>query len=84
MTEILNFTQEETKRDGRFSRLELIEWWDQPRLANARVVVSGAGALGNELLKNRALLGIGNVFIADLDLIENSNLSRSILYRAAD
>ena len=84
MTEILNFTQEETKRDGRFSRLELIEWWDQPRLANAHVVVIGAGALGNELLKNLALLGIGNVFIADLDLIENSNLSRSILYRAAD
>ncbi len=84
MSEILNFTEAESKLDGRFSRLELIEWWDQPRLANAHVVVIGAGALGNELLKNLALLGIGNVFIADLDLIENSNLSRSILYRAAD
>lgn len=70
--------------DGRFSRFELIHWWDQQRLANARVLVIGAGALGNELLKNLALLGVGNVFIADLDQIENSNLSRSVLFRAED
>lgn len=84
MSDVLKLTEEESKQDGRFARLELIEWWDQHRLANARVVVIGAGALGNELLKNLALLGVGNVFIADLDLIENSNLSRSVLYRAAD
>lgn len=70
--------------DGRFSRFELIGWWDQDRLANARVIVIGAGALGNELLKNLALLGVGNVFVVDLDRIENSNLSRSVLYREAD
>ncbi len=31
-----------------------------------------------------ALLGIGNLFIADMDRVENSNLSRSILYREGD
>jgi molybdopterin/thiamine biosynthesis adenylyltransferase len=36
------------------------------------------------LLKTLALLGVGHVLIADLDRIENSNLSRSILYRATD
>src|SRR5690606_17272143 len=40
------------------------------------------GALGNEIIKNLALLGVGNVAIADMDRIENSNLSRSVLYRA--
>ncbi len=70
--------------EGRFSRLELIDWWDQDRLAEARVLVIGAGAIGNELIKNLALVGVGNVFIADLDRIENSNLSRSILFREAD
>ena len=74
----------DSPEDGRFSRLELISWWDQQRLAQARVLVIGAGALGNELLKNLALLGIGHVFVADLDLIENSNLSRSVLFRKAD
>jgi adenylyltransferase/sulfurtransferase len=70
--------------DGRFSRFGLIGWWDQERLSRARVVVIGAGAIGNELIKNLALLGVGNLFIADLDAIENSNLSRSVLYRAED
>ncbi len=41
-------------------------------------------ALGNEIVKNLALLGVGHLLIADLDRIENSNLSRSVLYRAAD
>src|ERR1043166_4976264 len=70
--------------DGRFDRFKLISWWDQQRLARARVLVVGAGALGNEIIKNLALLGVGNLFIADMDRIENSNLSRSVLYREKD
>jgi adenylyltransferase/sulfurtransferase len=67
--------------DDRFHRFSLISWWDQLKLRNAKVLVVGAGALGNEIVKNLALLGIGNILIADLDRIENSNLSRSVLYR---
>jgi len=70
--------------DDRYSRLRLIPWWDQDRLLSARVMVVGAGALGNEILKNLALLGIGHIFIVDMDNIENSNLSRSVLYRESD
>jgi adenylyltransferase/sulfurtransferase len=70
--------------EGRFDRFELIAWWDQRRLAQARVLLIGAGALGNEILKNLALLGIGRVFVADFDTVANSNLSRSILFRAED
>src|SRR4051812_28960843 len=72
------------EEDDRFHRFKLISWWDQNRLRNAKVLVIGAGALGNELLKNLALLGVGNVLVADMDRIENSNLSRSVLYRARD
>ena len=70
--------------EDRFQRFGLIPWWDQKKLAAARVLVVGAGALGNEIVKNLALLGVGNVLIADMDRIENSNLSRSILYRESD
>jgi len=47
-------------------------------------MVVGAGALGNEVLKNLALFGIGNVVVVDFDTIELGNLSRSILFRTED
>ena len=86
MTDVLRITEQQAREaaDDRFHRFKLIGWWDQQRLRRARVVVIGAGALGNEIVKNLALLGIGNLFIADMDRIENSNLSRSVLYRAGD
>ncbi|MBL9149212.1 MAG: ThiF family adenylyltransferase [Phycisphaerae bacterium] len=68
----------------RFARFALISWWDQAKLRGAKVVVVGAGAIGNELLKNLALLGVGNVVIIDLDRVEHSNLARSVLFRADD
>ncbi len=68
----------------RFDRFKLIGWWDQAKLSQAKVLVVGAGALGNEIVKNLALLGVGHVLVADLDRIENSNLSRSVLYRESD
>jgi adenylyltransferase/sulfurtransferase len=71
-------------QEDRFHRFKLIQWWDQRKLQAAKVLVVGAGALGNEIVKNLALLGVGNVLIADMDRVENSNLSRSVLYRAAD
>ena len=70
--------------EDRFSRFRLIGWWDQERLRTANVVVIGAGALGNEILKNLALLGVRRMLVVDLDRIEYSNLSRSVLYRPDD
>ena len=70
--------------EDRYSRLKLIPWWDQDRLKNATIMVVGAGAIGNELIKDLALLGIGRILIYDMDQIEHTNLTRSVLYRAAD
>src|SRR5215470_5826263 len=70
--------------EDRFSRLRLIPWWDQEKIAKCRLLVVGAGALGNEILKNAALLGFRKVVLVDLDRIEESNLSRTVLYRDRD
>lgn len=70
--------------DDRFDRFRRIAWWDQTKLREARVLVVGAGALGNEVIKNLALLGVGNIAIIDMDHIEQSNLCRSVLFRESD
>ena len=70
--------------DDRYASLRLIPWWKQERLEHARVLVVGAGALGNEVLKNLALIGVGRILVVDFDTIEKGNLSRSVLFRAED
>ncbi|KAI4832778.1 hypothetical protein CgunFtcFv8_022186 [Champsocephalus gunnari] len=56
-------------------------------LHKLRVFMVGCGAIGCEMLKNFALLGVGlanssgEVFITDPDLIEKSNLNRQFLFR---
>ena len=73
-----------TAPEDRYSRFRLIPWWDQDLLKASKILVVGAGALGNEIIKNLALLGIGHITVADMDSIENTNLSRSVLYREKD
>ncbi len=68
----------------RYHRQSLISWWDQPRLAAARVIVVGAGALGNEIVKNLTLMGVGHIVVVDMDEIENSNLARCVFFRESD
>ena len=81
MTETIIITDPDSDRYHTFG---YISWWKQEVVREATILVVGAGALGNEVLKNLALMGIGNVIIADFDTIEDSNLSRSVLFRAAD
>lgn len=71
-------------QEDRYSVLKLIDGFDLERVRSAKVLVIGAGAIGNEVLKNLALLGFGHIFIYDRDTIEMSNLTRSILFRAGD
>ena len=70
--------------DNPFDRQGRIEWWNQESLKKARVLVIGAGATGNETLKNLVLLGIGNILVCDMDTISVSNLSRTVLFRKED
>lgn len=65
-------------------RQERVAWWSQEKLRQAKIMVIGAGALGNEVVKNLALLGVGHILIVDFDSIELSNLSRTTLFRHAD
>jgi len=68
----------------------------QARLGELNMFVVGAGAIGCEMLKNFAMMGVscsdssslsgkgGRTYVTDMDQIEKSNLSRQFLFRNTD
>ena len=56
----------------------------QDRIAAARFMVVGCGALGNEVLKNLVLMGAEHLTVVDFDRVEQGNLSRSVLFCRED
>ncbi|MCB9233202.1 MAG: ThiF family adenylyltransferase [Bacteroidia bacterium] len=71
-------------QNPRYQSVGKVPGWDLEKIRKATVLVVGAGALGNEVLKNLALLGLGRIIVVDFDRVEVSNLSRSVLYREED
>ena len=61
-----------------------LSWFKQKKVSSAHVMVVGCGALGNEVIKNLALFGVGNLVLVDFDEVEYSNLTRSILFTSDD
>ncbi|CAH2244601.1 ubiquitin-like modifier-activating enzyme 1 [Pararge aegeria] len=60
----------------------------QKRIGELKYFIVGAGAIGCELLKNFAMIGVGadggQLTVTDMDLIEKSNLNRQFLFRPSD
>lgn len=61
----------------------------QERISNIQQFLVGAGAIGCEMLKNWAMIGLGTgpkgkITITDMDSIEKSNLNRQFLFRPKD
>jgi ubiquitin-activating enzyme E1 len=61
----------------------------QQKILDLNYFIVGAGAIGCEMLKNWALMGVGcgpngRVHVTDMDRIEKSNLSRQFLFRNTD
>ena len=54
------------------------------KIDEAHIMVVGCGALGNEVLKNLALMGVQHLVIVDFDHVESDNLSRSVLFSQED
>jgi ubiquitin-activating enzyme E1 len=61
----------------------------QDKLADVEEFLVGAGAIGCEMLKNWAMMGLstgpkGKIHVTDMDQIEKSNLNRQFLFRPKD
>lgn len=64
----------------KYDRQKRIKGWDQDKISNAKIMVIGAGATGNELVKNLVLTGIGKIYLIDYDFVDASNLNRCIFF----
>jgi adenylyltransferase/sulfurtransferase len=71
----------------RFQRQRILSGFGpdaQRRLADAHVVVIGAGGLGSAVLPALAAAGVGTISIVDDDTVDATNLHRQTLYSPAD
>lgn len=76
-----------TEQKARYARhilLPEIGIEGQRRLANARVLVVGAGGLGSPALMYLAAAGVGTIGVVDDDVVDASNLQRQVVHGVAD
>ena len=69
---------------SRYSRQELIADWNQEAISSAKIVMVGAGALGNYVGLGLIGLGIGTLTIIDQDILERSNMNRQLIFTEDD
>jgi molybdopterin/thiamine biosynthesis adenylyltransferase len=70
--------------EDRFDRSRRVGWIDMDSLSRSKCLVVGAGALGNEVVKNLVLSGFKRISVIDMDRVVRSNLNRCILFREED
>jgi molybdopterin-synthase adenylyltransferase len=56
----------------------------QERLKQAEIFIAGAGGLGSPIAIYLAVAGVGTITIADMDVVDQSNLNRQILHYDRD
>ena len=82
--EEINFTKEELARYNRHIIIPEFGIEAQKKLKAAKVLVIGSGGLGSPLLLYLAAAGVGTLGIVDLDVVDDSNLQRQVLFGVQD
>ncbi|QJR36663.1 HesA/MoeB/ThiF family protein [Gemmatimonas groenlandica] len=73
--------------DSRYARQLVLRGFGpaaQEKLANARVLIVGAGGLGSPVASYLAAAGVGTMSLVDTDVVDLTNLHRQLLYATPD
>jgi molybdopterin/thiamine biosynthesis adenylyltransferase len=68
----------------RFERSRRVGWIDMDAVARSGCLIIGAGALGNEVVKDLVLSGFRRFTLVDMDRVVRSNLNRCVFFREED
>jgi len=74
----------ELRRYSRHLLIPEVGLGGQERLADARVLVIGAGGLGSPVLQYLAAAGVGRIGIVDDDAVDLTNLQRQTIFATGD
>jgi molybdopterin/thiamine biosynthesis adenylyltransferase len=64
--------------EDKYERSKRIAWIDMEKIQRTKVLVIGAGATGNEVLKNLVLSGYKNITIVDMDYVFHTKKIESL------
>ena len=80
----MNFTDEQITRYSRHILLPEVGGKGQKRIAQARILIVGAGGLGSPAALYLAAAGVGTIGLIDSDVVDLSNLQRQVIHHTPD
>lgn len=80
----MRLTDEQSKRYSRQLVMKDIGESGQQKLLSSKVLVIGAGGLGSPALMYLASAGVGTIGVADVDVVDISNLQRQVIHTVDD
>ncbi|MFM8551800.1 MAG: HesA/MoeB/ThiF family protein [Nitrospiraceae bacterium] len=80
----MNFTDEQVTRYSRHILLPEVGGKGQKKIAQAKMLIVGAGGLGSPAAFYLAAAGVGTIGLIDSDLVDLSNLQRQVIHQTSD
>ena len=80
----MNFTDEQITRYSRHILLPEVGGKGQKKIAQAKILIVGAGGLGSPAAFYLAAAGVGTLGLIDSDLVDLSNLQRQVIHQTPD
>lgn len=80
----MGLSNEELERYSRHLILKEVGYKGQKKLSEAKILIIGAGGLGSPAALYLAAAGVGEIGIADADVVDLSNLQRQVLHTTDD